>query len=671
MKFQSALLMCLVAVAYCQTKEYSSQHKAVVVNKGELKTIDASNVAFGDVKSGSAQLGVLRDRVNLNLRDAQKRLSAQAAGNKATATNGEGAPVQAVKTSENTYQGLANGKQVEASKVNDKAVNARTMDGVNTGASVNGDRAQVLHKSGRIPNTAVAQKTDNGGIANQGKNNVRLTNAERNGAKTADMNANSQYNAKAAAVSEDTFNAQTADIKDADSRGQFGAKTGLMNDDEVNANLNANVKKGSGQYAAKLTQDGSVGQANLDQVGAGSGVLAQRTTGWKCTAEKDGQSNCVDANGKQVGKVITREDGTATVIDNNGLVKGTGKVVKVSDQEYQVVVSDGLMLATTKKLVERDCYADIVPGGSQDKKVVIENVKVTVDGQEVDGQNAQTFSWPTCFDINADVTIPAGVNPEDLAFEYKGHLMPLGSMKCQDSLTCGTGCYYCDACKKEKVLSGEDSLFLGGNPVCDATGGKQSIKMTVCPPEEKGDYVYCGGFDRHVLGSDYYNYDGSINAQIRVWQRPAAAELAKLREQFFTQTSNVLTRTILISQYKADNKVVADPDNMSFLNWFILKKGEHTLLSCRQGIIDYNIGGSDVNSNIMIDAFTNLPSQNVKLLSDKPCNDWVAQQNEIYATYKQENEKATAAPASSNIFGGLSRFNLFNKGSTGGFLRRS
>lgn len=663
--------MCLVAVAYCQDRQYAAQHKAVVASRGELKTIDATNMGFGNVKAGQAQLGVAKDRATLKLKEAQQMMSAQASGNKATATDGNGAPVQAMQTNENTFQGLANGKQVEAAKVSDQAVNAKTMDGQLTGASINGDRAQAMLKNGRIPETAAAQKTENGGLANQGSNKARLTNGETNGVKTADMEANTDYNLKAAAVNENTFNAQTNNAKDADSRGQFGAKTGVMTNDEVNAALNANVKKGTGNYNARLTQDGNVGVANLDQVGAGTGVLAQRTTGWKCTAEKDGQSGCVDANGKQVGKVITREDGTATVIDNNGLVKGTGKVVKVSDQEYQVVVSDGLMLATTKKLVERDCYADIVAGGSQDKKVIIENVKVTVDGQEVNGNNAQTFSWPTCFDISADVTIPAGVKPEDLAFEFKGHLMPLGSMKCQDSLTCGTGCYYCDVCKKEKVLSGENTLFLSGNPVCDATtGGKQSMKMRICPPEETEEYVYCGGFDRHVLGNSYYNYDGSINAQMRVWQRPAAPEMAKLRDDFFRETSNVITRTVLIAQYKADNKVIADPDNMSFLNWYILKKGQHTLLSCRQGIIDYNIGGKDVNSNILIDTFTNLPSQNVQLLSNKPCDNWITQQNKLYDAYKQDSAKATAAPASSNIFGG-NLFNIFNKPSSGGFLRRS
>jgi hypothetical protein len=233
--------------------------------------------------------------------------------------------------------------------------------------------------------------------------------------------------------------------------------------------------------------------------------------------------------------------------------------------------------------------------------------------------------------------------------------MPLGNMKCMDALTCGKGCYYCNACEKEALLEDAKSLFVGdSNSMCSIHGGgKKTVKMTVCPPEEVGEAAYCGGFDRHIVGNDYYKYDGSINAQLRVWQRPA--DEAELRTKFFSQISTSIGKSILIAEYKIDNKVVADPDNMSLLNWFILKRGTQTLMACRQGIIDYTVGGSNVNSNIMIDAFANLPSQNVQLFSDAPCKSWVESQQKEYNSYQQDYQASTktkaSAPSLLSMFG--------------------
>jgi hypothetical protein len=220
--------------------------------------------------------------------------------------------------------------------------------------------------------------------------------------------------------------------------------------------------------------------------------------------------------------------------------------------------------------------------------------------------------------------------------------MPMGTMKCQDSLTCGRECYYCNACNKEKLFDEKARLTTGGEPndICDIHGGsgKQTVSMRVCPPEEMEKAAFCGGFSRHLVGNDYYKYDGSINAQIRVWLRPENE--VELRAKFFKQIAVPLVKTGLINKYKLEKLVVADPTDNELLEWYVRKNGEEQLMACRKGVVDYAVGGDKVNSNIMIDAFANVPSKNVQLFSDAPCKEFVAQQEKEYDAYRKEYEES-------------------------------
>lgn len=115
--------------------------------------------------------------------------------------------------------------------------------------------------------------------------------------------------------------------------------------------------EGRAQYQYNYNQNNAGhAEAKLDQVGAGTGVFSRRTTGWKCQAVKAGESTCLDASGKIVGRVLTNSKGEATVTDNNGVVVGRGKANKINDEQYEVVLSEGMALASTKQLKEYDCF---------------------------------------------------------------------------------------------------------------------------------------------------------------------------------------------------------------------------------------------------------------------------------------------------------------------------
>lgn len=664
MQLSAALIVCLCAMAYAQDRVYNKQHKATI--NEDRKTIDAQFGGYKDSRADSAQMAVVRDSVNLMLKNHQQRMRAQVNGN--TAVAGKDAEnVQAKHDGAGNVQAVGDGKQVEAGKISDAAVQAKNHDGQRVAASQMDDRAMATQGRNRA-NAMLTKEGEvvRGGSAQQGANGGTMNNEMINGRKVSKLEANRRYQADAAAISRDQWNVQTGDKQDLETRGQYAAKSDGLTEQEGTGIVNAKNKKGAAQYKYDIEQgnDGTA-QADLNQVGAGSGVFSRRTTGWKCQAVKDGESTCLDSNGKIVGKVMTNSQGDATVVDNNGVVVGRGKVNKINEEQYEVVVSDGLALAKTEQLKEYDCFSEIIPGGSQEHTIKIENVKASVDGIPIDAEGAKTLSWPTCFDVTADVTIPADIDPSRLAFEYVGHVMPLGSMKCMDRGTCGASCYYCNACQKEEMLGDSASLFTGdSNAVCDIHGGigKQQVSMTVCPPEEVEKAAFCGGFSRQLVGNDYYNYNGSINAQVRVWLRPDDADLTKLHSDFFTKIAVPLIKTGLVNAYKVDNLKngagLADPTNNELLQWYVRENGDEKLMACRRGVIDYNVGGSDVKSNILIDAFANAPNaQNVQLLSDAPCKEWAAYQQLEYDTYHKEHQEsaATSSNSLSDLLGRFSR----------------
>lgn len=631
--FLFGLLACALAVAVTgQDRTYSQTHNAKI-SGGDQKAIDAH---FGGESAQDAKLAVMRDRVNLALIQQRQRLSAQAQGDAAAANFGD--DLAKARIAEKGSVTADRGEQkVAASGANDRAMAVAGQQNAR-GNLVRGEDNKVA-----------------GGNVQQAGNQANM----KNGENDAILTANSRYTANAVKNGNDKFNVRTADSENADSRGAYGLNSESLSKNAGNGLIAAKNTKGQAQYTYKIDQNAETGQGNaqIDQVGDASGVFDRRMSGWKCTAVKDGESVCMDANGKIVGKVISNANGDATVIDNNGVVVGRGRVIKKSEQEYEVVVSDGLAVAKTTKMYTQDCFAEVSTDPKPTEKIVIENLSVKVDGEKQE-DGSTLFTWPACFDIEGDVTIPAGVDPSRLAFEYQGHVMPLGSLKCMDSLTCGRECYYCNACEKEKFLGADSQLNVGGNKVCSihGGGGKQRISQRVCPPAETEKFAFCGGFDRQILGNDYYKYDSSIKAEIRIWLRPEDSERAAIQSQFFQQISIPLVKTGLQNQMKLEQLAQGSayvPTDMELLNWYMRKHAPDSLLSCERGVVDYSIAGSGVSSNIMIDTFTNLGrEQKIQLFSDAPCEQWKAQQIAEYKAIEEAQPKSSLTSALGSLFGG-------------------
>jgi hypothetical protein len=391
-------------------------------------------------------------------------------------------------------------------------------------------------------------------------------------------------------------------------------------------------------------------------------LLNRRITKWTCESlthgDEDATANCYNQEGTTVGKVQVNGKGEATVTDKSGVVVGRARVIKSNDQGgYRVVIIDDLVEAGTKEVRKQDCYAEVVPGGKQTKKVKVENLKVNVNGQ-ANADGSTSYSWPTCFDVEADVTIPDGVDTDRIAFEYLGHIMPMGKIRCEDSLTCGRECYYCNACDKNKLL--EEPLFYSGN-FCSLKGTAvvQKLKMKVCPPEDFEKAVVCGGFDRHIIGNGYYNYNDSLSLQIRVWQQPENEET--LRKQFFTKVSQPFGLIGLQTEFGLDHVNegrVDTPHNNELLQWYVRKNGDEELLACQKVTVDYQLTGSGMNDNVWLDAVANLKNvDQTKLFQNAACDEWKAAQDKEYAAYQKEATANGSTSGGTNVISeALSRF---------------
>jgi hypothetical protein len=182
--------------------------------------------------------------------------------------------------------------------------------------------------------------------------------------------------------------------------------------------------------------------------------------------------------------------------------------------------------------------------------------------------------------------------------------------------------------------------------------------MRMCPPEDAAKQALCTRFDRHLIGNDYYQYNGSFNTQVRVWQRPQNE--ADLRKEFFTKIGLPFGKAAIEGEYRASRLVqgqLDQPTDMDLLNWYIRKNGNEELLSCKRVVVDYTVASQDLPANAMLDAWVNLQSD-AQLFSDKPCDDWLQQQNKEFAHYREQNQAQTGS-GDNLISSGLSRLSSF------------
>jgi hypothetical protein len=639
-KLSTVVFLAFAAFATAQDRQYNTQHSAKVDE--QKKTIDAQLDGFqwdGDaVGAERALLNAQADRVNLALKNARQSLGAQAAEGNAAAQAG-GDRVIAKESAPGQVQAQGAGERASA-----RAANGRGMVGAGqetAAGQLQKDRAGVVR----------------GGAISQGDHRGIMKNQMENGEKQANFVGDGQYRLDTGAASRRSFRADTKD----DTNGRANEYALDANYQEQNAGVGDIVAKHDGnsrQYTYDVGRSGQMGDAKIVDNNADRSFNT-----WQCTAEKEGESVCRNDRGQTVGKVLVNRQGQAVATDKNGVVVGRGNVRKVNDQVYAVDLNQGFAKAQTKQIVQQDCYRDVAGSGEQTKKVIIENVKATPESSR-NADGSSTFSWPSCFNVEADVTIPSGVDPTRLAFEYVSHILPLGNLQCQDSATCGRECYYCNMCEKQKLM--DEPLYVSGN-LCDLTASskKQQLKMRMCPPEDAAKEALCTKFDRHLVGNDYYKYNGSFNTQFRVWQRP---DETTLRKQFFDQIALPLGKTAIEAEYRAGRVLQGDitkPTDMELLNWFVRNKGQEQLMACKRVIVDYTLSSEKLPANAMFDAFVNLPQSDTKLFSDRPCDEWLAQQDKEYEHYKQLNDAQTAGDTS-GLAGTITRLTSFLGGRRGG-----
>jgi hypothetical protein len=636
-----------------QREAFLPSHTATVDK--QQKKIDAEfpGLTLDKEKVGpeSVQLQQQRERVMLLLKSHNdKELTANAQNGRVQASDGEhetganagNGRAQATDGKHRT-SALANNGRAQATDgkhtVSGGAGNgkAQATDGQHK-ANAGAQNGRALASDGRHnANGQLMQKGEEvvGGVANAAKHSGIM----RNNRRQANLTADRRYSLDTKQVDRDSFRANGSHPKTGEQH-EFGVDSETIAKSSATGQLKLKNSTGDHEWQYNVQHDGK-DQAKADLVGTPEkqSLFAQRVSSWHCAAERDGVSLCRDNDGNMVGKVVANENGDANVYNKDGVVIGRGEARKISDEKYEVKVNQGLFEAKTKRLVQYDCYDEIMPGGKATKKIEIHEPIKFEYNTVTNADGTETYSWPDCFKMTADVTLPPGVDPKRIAMEYVVHVMPLGNLRCMDPGTCGRDCYYCNMC--ERSQSKQLDIMANTETDCQAKGGKrQTLTTTVCPPPGEFDWALCAGFDRHLFGNDYFKYNGSINAQIRAWLRPLNEDT--LRQNFFDRVAVPLQKQLLQGEYAIDMAkvgVVGKPEDNELLEWYVRKNGHEELMACRKAIVDYDLGGEKVNSNLMVDAFTNVATnQKFKFFSQQPCDEWRQIQQAEYAIYKEQHE---------------------------------
>jgi len=278
-----------------------------------------------------------------------------------------------------------------------------------------------------------------------------------------------------------------------------------------------------------------------------------------------------------------------------------------------------------------------------------------VYNQQKNANGSTTIQWPDCFDVITTLNLASGINIADLALELQASIKPLGSVRCMDAATCGRECYYCDLCKPSNTkLDVFDNVQ---SNACSLKGGRDyEMKSTVCPPPEDFKSAQCTKFDRSLTNVNYWQTHNGVEGKVLIWQRPLNADA--LQQRWFNTVNSRIPKVgdafkaAVQASYKLDNPedLKATLTDEELLQFYIRKNGKEQLLSCRKGVVDYNLGGEKVNSNFLIQAATaanDNKNGDLNIFSDKPCDSWVKLQNQQYA------EKAANATGKPSLLGSL------------------
>ncbi|VDK60804.1 unnamed protein product [Anisakis simplex] len=378
-------------------------------------------------------------------------------------------------------------------------------------------------------------------------------------------------------------------------------------------------------------------------------------------AETPGISQCYDAQGRSVGKVVADKTGNTVIYNDKDVPIATGTVQKLGDRSYQAVISKNLFIAKLKDARTSACCREV------NGQPCIEPIKVANPSfhhsSEREGDGTLKLTWPDCFDMSIDVTLPPSslsffarissllsvsdlasaimvmiliisicfqeVHINRLAMKLDVMVQPIGKLRCMDVATCGRECFYCDWCKntrKLKLLENTD-----GN-LCRATD-ERTYRLTVklCPPPEDPNFTMCSAFSKSVWQKDYWQKQGAIDIWMKFYER------GDTRAEVFTKSHNQGSYT---------------PTNSELLEYWVSKRNPDRLLACEHSVVDYEIEGAKVKTNLLFEAATTANSL-PNIFKDKKCAAFERlQENRFQAEAKEYRRKNGA----SSIFGGFGNF---------------
>ncbi|KAI1698716.1 hypothetical protein DdX_17753 [Ditylenchus destructor] len=504
---------------------------------------------------------------------------------------------------------------------------------------------------------------DKGGVAQfEGHSGQIKTKTDEEG-KHAFLKADGKYDLEAVAHGS-LKEASDTDFEARNDRFNFKVDPSSHSDHEGQGTVGFQDKedpKKTGTYQYAISQNGKKTEAQLSAHDVSknnnefvSSLFGRRSEKYFCTAETPGISQCYDAQGRSAGKVVADKSGNTVVYNEKDVPIGTGSVRKINDRSYEAIISKNLFIARLKDARRGPC-CHILTGQNCTDAIKLANPSFSHPSQR-DGDGTVSLTWPDCFDMSIDVTLPPGVHISRLAMKLDVNIQPIGKLRCMDVATCGRECFYCDWCKnshKLKLLENTD-----GN-LCRATE-ERTYRLTtkLCPPPEDPNFTLCSAFSKSVWQKDYWQKEGAIDVWMKFYERgPNRPELEK---EFFSQLDNPLLgkafKLAIIGEWLAANSLDQGsytPTNSELLEYWVSKREPDRLLACEHAVVDYEIEGAKVKTNLLFEAATTANSI-PNIFRDKKCAQFEKLQEQRFQTEVQEFKSRGGG---GGIFGGIG--NLF------------
>uniref|UniRef100_A0A0K0FDY0 Uncharacterized protein n=1 Tax=Strongyloides venezuelensis TaxID=75913 RepID=A0A0K0FDY0_STRVS len=527
-------------------------------------------------------------------------------------------------------------------------------------ASAHGNVAAAETSDGK--RAQVQKLGDKGGIATVDGHKGQIKFKEDEEGKHALLKADSKYDLDTMVIG-DIKTVEGTKFKATNDRFDFNLNPNNMdkNGGEGMLGFNDKEKNTKGNYAYTIKQNGKKTEAEItskslgDKDGFLDNLFNRRSDKYRCVAETPGISQCYDEQGKSVGKVVADKAGNTVVYNDKDVPIGTGTVKKIGERSYEATISKNLFIARLKDARSQKCCKEI-SGKDCIAPIKLSKPKFSHPSR-TDENGTKHLTWPDCFDMSIEVTLPKGVHIDKLAMKLDVNIQPIGKLRCMDVATCGRECFYCDWCKesrKLKLLENND-----GN-LCRSTD-ERTYRLTVklCPPPEDPNFTMCSAFSKSVWQKDYWQKEGAVDVWMKFYER--GSNRAQLEDEFFAQIDNPILgkafKLAIIAEWLAANSLDQgsyQPSNAELLEYWVSKRNPDTLLACEHAVVDYEIEGAKVKSNLLFEAATtagNIPN----IFKDKKCSKFEEFQEKRFQeearSYKQRTGGGSILSGLKNLFG--------------------